>query len=199
MYNLIEFLAKMIGVTGRVGLAVALTVSLIAILRGRNVEALTSIDESTYGIIVAVGIFGACLVAVDFMIALWNAVKYAFVHFVIPHWADKKERRQNRETALKNLKTTDEDIIITLRYLKARKRKRFLAPAPGFDYSLRRLVQFRLIEIDDPNYPPGAREIHYSVPDYVWDEIEPVAPEDLSSAKGIVPSSLIDNDLQDYL
>jgi hypothetical protein len=81
MDNILAFVAKAIGATARVGAAIALLAVLVAILRGMNVELLASIEKPVYGAIVAAGIFGACIVGVEFIIAIGGSLRSLFSKF----------------------------------------------------------------------------------------------------------------------
>jgi len=161
-------ISKMIGVTARIGAAIALGALALLILRRMSAEPFINIDASTYGTILTAGIIGACTVLVEFIIAIWGGFK----KILLAYLEAQVESRQKRKAALKNLQTARADFVETLRFLQARNLKRFLAPAPTKSELLYRMEQSFLIEIDDPNYGAYASETYYRVPDYVWDWME---------------------------
>jgi hypothetical protein len=170
----LSFIAKIIGSTARIGTTIALGALAVAILRWMNVEPLKSIDNATYGYIVAAGIIGFCAVVVAIPIAIGSAIREVILAG-LPLLSETIERRRTRKTALKNMQLQP-DVATTLRYLKAHNLKRFQAPAPERNRLLQRMSQSFLIEIDDPNYERFGNAI-YNVPEYVWRWIARAEPD----------------------
>src|ERR1700730_2016486 len=81
----LTFIVKMIGVTAPIGAAFALGAGLLLILRRMNVEPFMSIGASTFGTILVAGIIGACIVVVEFIIAIRDVAK-AFMATKIERW-----------------------------------------------------------------------------------------------------------------
>jgi hypothetical protein len=127
-----------------------------------NIQWLAEFDKYIF----LTGMFGACLVAVDILIAIGNWLK-AKVGRAISKVATRKLRKR---TALKNLKALPVEYEDALRFQKSRNAQRFHAPVNNT--LLYAMHEACLLEIDDPNWPACSTTTYYTVPDYVWEEID---------------------------
>src|SRR6266446_487652 len=163
------FLAKLIGTTARIGGAVALAALVLFILRRSGVEPFTTLDPAVYGITIVAGIIGGCVVVVEFFVVFgkWSGAK------IQAHLKASAEAKMKRKTALKNMLSMPDEYIGVLLFLKGNNWKRFLAPTNSL--LLIYMMKAFLLERDDPSYGVSSITTYYTVPDYVWERVDPLA------------------------
>ncbi len=169
MVDPLSFVAKIIGVTARVGAVVALAAGAVYLARRAGIEFFVTLDQTTFVAIILAGLIGASAVAVELIIAIGKGIKW------VGSWAARRlsasaERRTEKRTALDNMKVLTPEFAMVLRFLKSQNLKRF--PAPGQNDLLYRMERAFLLKIDDPNWSAYAIQTYYAVPNYVWHTID---------------------------
>jgi hypothetical protein len=174
----LSFIAKIVGVTARVGAIFAIAAGVVYVGRRSGIEFFVGLDLTLYQSIILAGIIGAGAVAVDLVVAvgkgiLWLGSKIA------ASFSLAAERRREKRSALENMKVLTPEYALALRFLKSQGQRRFAADARND--LLHQMRNAGLIKIDDANWSLYSIQTYYVVPTYIWDAID-VYVEDLHPA-----------------
>jgi hypothetical protein len=165
----LAFIGKVINATARVGGAIALAAIAVYLCRRAGVGFFVNLDKAVYQSIIMAGLVGACIVAVDLIIAIGKGMQW-ISRKLSARMAQGAERRNERRLALKNMAVLTPPFALALRYLKSQGLKRF--PADADNPLLFQMRQAFLLTTDDPNLTPYSTQTYYVVPDYVWNAID---------------------------
>jgi hypothetical protein len=170
----LTFIAKLIGATARVGGAIALAAIVVYVGRRAGLGFFVGLNGSIYQGIEVAGLVGACIVAVELIIAAGKALRW-IGRKLSAAIARQAERRNQRALALRNMEALTPPFALTLKFLKSQGLKRF--PAQADNDLLFQMRQAFLLTTDDPNLTPYSTQTYYLVPDYVWDAIDTYASD----------------------
>jgi hypothetical protein len=160
----LSFIAKLIGVTARVGAVFALSALCLYIGRRAGVEFFINLDPVIFQTIIVAGIVGVCSVVVELARGAWLVLET-----LLPVY---REHRISKRTALRNLaiEALPPECADVLRFLKSNNIRRFLAP--NYNEKLEHMKSAGLLQVDDPNWSAYANNTYYVVPDYIWSRID---------------------------
>jgi len=127
--------------------------------------------------IVIAGTFGGFLVVCNLSQTIWRQLS-GIAEFIKSKLHSAITARQRKETGLKNLMNLNPEYLKTLQYLHAKNIKRF--PDDKYNATLSGMVIYCLLERDDPPGDEKHSKTHYIVPDYIWNEISKLLPENKS-------------------
>jgi hypothetical protein len=156
--DLLAFISKLLGVTGKVGAAAAAVAAVIYYSRQQGISIFFNLNDKLFQTIIVAGLIGAAIVATDLLVAFAR-----FLRLLVSGISQHK-------TALKNMQSLTSEFAEVLRFLKSNNVKRFIAPNDNALLSEMRMAG--LLIQDDPDWTVYARTTYYLVPDYVWNEID---------------------------
>lgn len=168
----LSFIAKMIGVTARVGGAFALAALAVYWLRNGGVEPFAGLDAGIYQIVVVGGLIGAGTVGVELLVHIWKGCVWLCAR-VAANIAASKARHERKELSLKNLHVLTREQADALFFMRRNNLRRF--PGRTDNRLLFQLWQACLLEIDDANFSVYSGETYFTIPQHIWDLLEEVA------------------------
>jgi hypothetical protein len=160
----LSLITKIVGVTAPVGAVLFLTALSVYVGRREGIEFLITMDPTIFLFIMVAGIIGLWIVFVAAVRGIWLVIETLMPVYI--------ERRTTKRTALKNMAVgaLPREYADTLRFLKTNNQKRFFAS--NHNQMLQRMKWAFLLEIDDSNWSLYSAHTYYTVPDYVWREID---------------------------